>query len=366
MIRMTEVHLLSRLKVQMLLLASVCATWSAVAAQVESTDRTVKPPTSTGEFVFSLLPKSFNKNAKVDMTVFGEVTEAGKAMPLPTPQQPVLYIAQSGGFRPDRLAPLGERAPATAVIDAHVKKAMTAAGYTLAAESQTPHIAVAYTWGSLYRSTDILTRASIVGGPKFAKEIAVVLGKQREYAENAEDMRRIHTPVFMRGSREFAAGGMYDNISNRSTFAGDYRYVNGSATRGRAIPRASIPLFDFDAFNPEETYKRQDWNNATLLEQVRGELYYVVISAYDQPALARGERVLLWRTRLTVDASGVSMVDTLPVLLTNSSAYLGKETGRPGTLLKPVQRTTKIEFGNAEVKEYMDPGPAAAPEKKDK
>jgi hypothetical protein len=300
-----------------------------------SSDRKVKPPTSSGQWSLSLLPKSMDKNARVDMTVFGEVTSAGAAKPLPTAQSPQYYVAQSGGYRPDRIAPLGEKTPSDATVTTHIDKSLRAAGYLPAEEGKTPDLLVVFHWGSQYgrdEDSTIMTRALLIGGDAFAKELDDVLRRQREERQLQRDLTGRQTVT------HFSASG-------RTTF-----------TRQNVNTMAA-----FASFSPIEQFKRRDDNNALLLEQATGDLYYVLISAYDFPALQKGQRVLLWRTRLTVDASGVSLVDTLPALLFNAGPYLGKETGRAGTFTKKMLRSGSVEIGPSEVIDdnVAEPRPAA-------
>jgi hypothetical protein len=116
--------------------------------------------------------------------------------------------------------------------------------------------------------------------------------------------------------------------------------------------------FDFSGFLPLEQYKRAEWDNESIYLHVSGEFYYAVISAYDYATVAHGKPVLLWRTQLTVDSGGVSMTDALPALLANAGPYLGKDTGRPGTFVRPVVRTGRVEVGTPTVTELQATPPA--------
>src|SRR5262245_48642526 len=61
------------------------------------------------EWVFSLLPKSLQKNPRIDLTVITEMTPLGKKFPEVTPAKPVYYITQSAGFNQRGHAPGNER-----------------------------------------------------------------------------------------------------------------------------------------------------------------------------------------------------------------------------------------------------------------
>jgi hypothetical protein len=288
-------------------------------------ERKIKPPTSSGQWVFSLLPNSMDKNAQVDMTVFGEVTPAGAKKPLPTAQSPQYYVAQSGGFRPDQLTPLDEKTPSVARVTDHIDKSLRSAGYLPAEEGKAPDLLVVFHWGSQYgrdEDTNITSRALLIGGEAFAKEVDDVVRRQREEQQLQRMLYR----------------------SQSSAMAAAFRSIS-----------------------PVEMFKRREENNAQLFEQLMGDFYYVIISAYDYPAAQKGKRVLLWRTRLTVDASGVSLVDTLPALLFNAGPYLGRDTGRAGTFTKKMLRSGTVEIGPGEVVDdnvVQPESPAPKPEKR--
>src|SRR5512135_740165 len=55
-------------------------------------------PVKRDQWVFSLLPKSFQKNPKLDLTVVTEMTDAGKKLPAVTPGQPAYFEPFSAGF----------------------------------------------------------------------------------------------------------------------------------------------------------------------------------------------------------------------------------------------------------------------------
>ena len=288
-------------------------------------DRKVKPPTSSGQWVFSLLPNSMDKNAQVDMTVFGEVTPAGAAKPLPTAQSPQYYITQSGGFRPDQLTPINEKTPSDATVTAHIDKSLRTAGYLPAENGKAPDLLVVFHWGSQYgrdEDTNITSRALLIGGEAFAKELDDVIRREREEQHVRRMMHRTQTAAMM--------------------------------------------AIAFKPISPVEMFKRRDENNPMLYEQAMGDFYYVVISAYDYQAAQKRQRVLLWRTRLTVDSSGVSLVDTLPALLFNAGPYLGKETGRAGTFTKKMLRSGTVEIGPSEVVDdnVAEPQPPATKSEK--
>ena len=65
--------------------------------------------------------------------------------------------------------------------------------------------------------------------------------------------------------------------------------------------------------------------SAALLERISDECYYLVVSAYDWAALARGEHRLLWHTKLSACSRGLSQAETIPALLASGAGVFGKD-----------------------------------------
>ncbi|MEO7411801.1 MAG: hypothetical protein ABIZ81_00465, partial [Opitutaceae bacterium] len=86
-----------------------------------------------------------------------------------------------------------------------------------------------------------------------------------------------------------------------------------------------------------------------LRDQTNEDLYFVVASAYDGQALARGERKLAWRTSMTVNTKGVSMAETLIPLVTAAAPFFGHETAEPQINVSRVPRNTRVDVGTPTV-----------------
>jgi hypothetical protein len=268
------------------------------------------------------------------MTVFGEVTKAGAESPPPSAQSPLYYLAQSGGYNAQGSLP-GEKLPLADAIDLQVRKALQTAGYRAVEGDRKPDIIVIFHWGSEQQRDreSVRTRAVLVGGESFANEAAEAMNRESQHRETQKMLTGRQTILL--------------NDANRQV----YLRNSGPGSTAFGLRQQMTAGIDFAPFSPLEQFKRKDENNAMLLEQIHGGLYYVIISAYDHDAMAKGKRVLLWRTRLTVDSTGVSFSDTMPALLANAAPYLGRDTGRPGTFSKKMLRTGTVHIGEATVVE---------------
>jgi hypothetical protein len=295
-----------------------------------------KPPvnnteSSEGEAVFSLLPRSFQKNPLVDQTVLTEMTPEGRKLPLPTRESPAYYRAEPGGFRSEGHDPTNETPPSAAMLEHSLRRALAINSYQPATPEHPPALLIIYHWGQHnnldqgsgevgdtgfldVRHKNLLSRAALVGGTKFADELRVALNKQ-----DREDQNR---------------AGLAPEISSMLT-----------------------------NFGPLRQFTERDAKTRQLYEESRAECYYVIASAYDYVSAVRGERRLLWRSKMTVEASGVAMSDTLPALIANAARYLGRDMPEAATMAKPILRGEQIRLGPLEVKEYMDKLPEQPPGK---
>jgi hypothetical protein len=64
-----------------------------------------------------------------------------------------------------------------------------------------------------------------------------------------------------------------------------------------------------------------------LIQDIEEERYYIIISAYDfHAATQKGDRKLLWATRVSIRAQGNRFNERLKAMLANASGYFGQET----------------------------------------
>ncbi|MEO7413027.1 MAG: hypothetical protein ABIZ81_06700, partial [Opitutaceae bacterium] len=151
----------------------------------------------TGEFVFSILPKSLQKSPTLEMTVNTEFTPYGRLLRPASPAQPVYYVSQSAGLKKFGAPVGGERTPSPAELERAMNKALALNGY-LPVDDPTKRasLVVIYYWGS-HNAEDAETRAAfpalaaknqleravLVGGKKYAAEMANIL----EWGEGVAD-----------------------------------------------------------------------------------------------------------------------------------------------------------------------------------
>lgn len=322
------------MKCRALLPFSLLATTLLAGAAAPPADKESPKKSGESQWVFSLLPKSLQKNPHLDLTVITEMTEAGKKRPPVSPAQPAYFITQSGGFRQLGHAPGNEKSLAPEQVEKILTRALAANGYLPAQPpAHAPSIAIIFVWGSHNLlvegdadnpalsgnavARNLLDRAALVGGEKFAK-------KMLELFAQADALAASNPPA-------------------------------------RVDPSGAVPGIEpilgaaqLEFMNPVNQFKLQSSKNEFLVDQAAEDVYYVVASAYDYQSLANKQRVLLWRTRMTVAAQGVSQEQTLPTLIASAAPFFGKEMAEPEILTKRAVRDGNVEVG---IPTVVEPAP---------
>jgi len=350
-----------------LLLAGVG--WNPASAD-EPASTVPKPAESTGSsrWVFSLLPKSMQKNPLLDFHVITEMTAAGEKLEPATPQHPVYYLEHVGEFAQMGSNPsANEHPPSVAELTRAIKSALAVNGYVPAGPSTPgPSLFVVINFGSfarfstdsyddqqsaaiddLYRSlasqnpdfagssptlfdangsdrsaasllpivladrtarADVIERAQLIGGTKFAQELGAVLDEEAAYDRSHSGL----TTIFARASPF-------------------NRFVNANDDRMR------------------------------LVEESFSSCYFVTASAYDLAAMKKGARVLLWRTKMTVNSIGISMTESLPPLIASAGPYFGREMPETVTITRRMLREGRVEIGTPTVLEDGSTPPPKTP-----
>ena len=273
------------------------------AAQQNSDDTPAIREASAPAFNFNLIPKPFQRNPQLEMTVYTVMTDFGRTLPVAEPAAPATYVASDHGFMPLGDAVGRQRPPLPAEVEKIMVRALDERGYVAAADGQAPGLVLIYYWGSHYRldldmqrmfpemhRQHLLERAALVGGPAYAQEIL----------------------------RQFEWG-----------------YLPGDRSLKKGY----------------------------LFQQADTDLYFVVISAYDHASVLARAPKLAWRTTMTVNAIGVAMKESLPPLILTAGEWFGRAMDDTVALRRSVRRGT-VELGPLRVIEDEPPPPRAGEERK--
>ena len=85
---------------------TVVLTLLAGVSLVRAADKAAAPRDSAN-WVFELLPKAFQRNPRLNLTVITELTAEGKKLPDVSAQHPAYFLAQSAGYRRTIGSPAG-------------------------------------------------------------------------------------------------------------------------------------------------------------------------------------------------------------------------------------------------------------------
>ncbi len=278
-----------------------------------------KPEKKSG-WVLELLPRAFQKNPNLDITVISELSPAGKQRPTASIDSPVYYLAHPAGYQA-RGEPTQQKPFPAEDVEKILRRSLGNAGYLPATAEHPPSLLVVYFWGAHNvidagnaLSTDdlirnVMDRASLVGGDKFARELGQAIRDSQTAAEATAPPP--------------AAG------------------EEGTTSMSAATTFATMSALN----DPVARFRRRSVKNDFLVSQASSNCYYIVATAYDYESIANPPRVLLWRVRMTVSSDGVTQLDAIPTMITAASPYFGKDMPESEVITKPAVPLGKVEVG---------------------
>lgn len=303
----------------------------------------------SGGFTFSLLPKSLQRRPVLDFHVISELTDEGRKLAPPSTANPVYYIALPGKFTQlgnNNYA--GETPPNVERLTLAMEAALVSGDFLKASPtSPLPAIAVVFNYGSFARfSMDFHDMAADQKLADLGYENGPVLRSEER------DIRAL-LPVVLSNKAE------RDDILKRAAIIGGEKF---SLNLAKALNEESVQtsggdtLRDLgfnpiDAVSPFYRFMNENENLMGLVEDSFSGCYFVMASAYDYIAMKKGQRVLLWRTKMTVNASGINMTESLPPLVRAAGPYLGKDMSDAVTLTRRINRSGRVDIGETRTME---------------
>jgi hypothetical protein len=341
-------------------------------AQPAPVDDAPAVPKQPKRWTFSLLPKSLQRHVSLDFHVITEMTPEGRKQPPPTGGRPVYYVDQPGTFKQlGNNTPAGEHPPAAAQLGAAMRRALADNHYLPAAEGKPPpKLVVVFNYGSFARFSTV------------ADDLAqmVAIEQMNDAALDADPNAVTMDPIIASGDdRETEAllpmvlSSMQNrmDVLQRAELVGGIEFAKKLATALDAEVQFEETYGGLmspaeDASSPFNRFRHENDNLMDLVEDAFNGCYFVVASAFDYAALAQGKRVLLWRTKMTVNSSGISMTESLAPLIVSAGPYLGRDMTEGVTLTKTLSREGRVEIGTPTVVKDSPlppsaPKPAAAP-----
>ena len=293
---------------------------ASTAAQLERQIKAAKRPKSD-KWVFSLLPVGLSRNPQVDYAIVTEMTNDGRSLPEPSFDKPVYYIAHSVGQQNVGDAYGGTRDIQYEYLRKQLNAALASNGYRAidpGAPPEDPDKAptqvLFFAWGMHNRMEP--ARASMSEDPP----------------EDGDITERM--PV-----------DQIPNLLSRAKTIGGQKFADEFA-------RALSESFHAGNLNPMRDFARRDDTTETLVYELSDDCYYMIVYSYELEALRSNLKKLLWITRISTRARGVSFEQTLPIMINNGAYFFGRET-KPEILRKRAYKNATVEIGEATVVDYM-------------
>jgi hypothetical protein len=248
--------------------------------------------------------RAFTWGGKMDMAVVAEFGDPAVTPTRPTAGRPAYYVAYDGGYIEAGDPIGGEKPPAAAAVAQAVAAALASQHFLPAGPGTSPSLLLIYHWGLINRDSFQL-RSSLQLQPNLRARIALLT--------TAKYARRIEEDLLDR----------------------------------RQPVDVHIPIID-----PTER---------DLLQLIRDNRYFVVVSAYDYASVARKAAKLAWRLKLSTRAAGVAMDEALPALLRGGAPYLGRNLTDTQYVREPVVPAGRVEVGAPKVEAFLPPPETAPP-----
>jgi hypothetical protein len=258
---------------------------------------------------FSFVPRSFQKDPKVDVVILTEFTQLGKKLKKVTPNNPAYYIAGDSGMKEEGEVIAGEIPPKGDAL----KKAMVAAlrtnGYLPYTPNHKPSLVIFFRWGSFNLRHSIDDPMGV----------------------NGADPSNPPTP--------------------------DPLEISELAQRAALIGGTTFAMQMLTALqhNTLDSFANRDDHTLWLVDECYTNRYYIIASAYDFESAMKQKKVLYWKTKISTNSVGLTMNDSILALTLNAGPYFGREMSSAARLNRPVIKEGRVEIGNPTVKNDNDP-----------
>jgi hypothetical protein len=80
-------------------------------------------------------------------------------------------------------------------------------------------------------------------------------------------------------------------------------------------------------------------------DAARQDRLYLMVAAFDAQALAKKQKKLVWRTRISIESRRTSLPESLVVMLDSAAPYFGRSTDLPVFVDDNVRRKAEVKIG---------------------
>jgi len=229
-----------------------------------------------------------------DVLVVSDVLATAPAALRPTPDQPIYYVLIGGMERTLGDSVAGEKMPKQEEVARELMTALASQGFRRTqVGGPIPSLAIVFTYGSANVSTMELFDTDPDSGETTSSTIAF---NQREIAQ--------------------LVGA--DKANRQTLMSSEAERINDAA---------------------------------------RDDRLYVFLAALDAVALAKKEKKLLWRTRISIESRRRTLPESLAVMLSSAAPHFGTQTDLPVFVEDGDRRRTDVQVGTPVVVPNAPPAP---------
>lgn len=285
----------------------------------------------------SFLPVGLQKNPQTDFTIITEKTDEGRKLPEPSFDKPVYYISHSIGQRDVGGSYAGTHPIEYKYLENQLNKALASNGYRIADPGHSATQVLFIAWGMHNRIVEPETGGDDIGEGSVMTddgEVADIGGDSmvQSYTVDMNDIKNLLSRAKVIGGKKFAdefALAVSDQLA----------WTNDLRARG-----------------PLRTFAERNDITESLVDQVFEDCYYLLVTAMDFEALKHNERKILWTTKISTTARGLDFAATMPNMIENAAYYFGREMTVPDIVTKRSQKKGTVTIGEATVEEYYMTG----------
>lgn len=223
-----------------------------------------------------------------EVLVVSDITAPAGQNLRPTKESPIYYIVLGGAERALGDSIAGEKMPDRAVLTHEIERVMNTQGFTLTrVGGPRPSIALLFTYGTANLSTADINDTDPTTGETTTSTISF---NQREIAQLVGALK-----------------------------ADRHLLMSSEAER--------------------------------INEAAREDRLYILIAAFDVDALAKKQKKMLWRTRISISSRRQSLPESMKVMLASAAPYFATETDLPQFIEDADRRKTEVLIGTPTVVE---------------
>jgi len=309
---------------------------SATAPQSE-----LKPatrPKSDRRNLYSLLPDSIMPNPLLDYIIITEMTDAGRKLPPPSFEKPVYYTISKNAAA----AAGGANESLFKFLETELITALASNGYRLHDpndRNNTPTQTLLFTWGRLNPVAGVRNVAPDAGGIGDIHLITRSKTPPQPADGDIADIPDLINRAKILGGQKFAdkfAKALSDQIHLE-------RAIYGMHWTG------DIHIYGDSHESPLLALAETNRTTYALVDAAFKECYYVHVTSHDSGAL---DKPLLWSTRMAMLSQGVNFERAMPGMIGNVAYFYGRETDGPEYLRKRAYKRATVGIGKPTVVDY--------------